>query len=480
MRADLFILLVALAQIGAVAMAQDKRAIVISPAGVGPTTCITHVTVIDMETGDEAQDRTVIISGDRIAEVKNSHEVKMPAGARIVDGTGKYLIPGLWDMHVHGTKYDASLHLYIANGVTGVREMFGPPDANKFRAELGARIIDAPHIYLGSPIVDGKPPDWPDSIIVETPEKARQVVDEQKQRGADFIKVYNELSREVYFAIIEEAKEQNIPVEGHVPVRISVWEATAAKQKSIEHLMGMALACSSRNQDLWPKAIAARDEKEADTVVLQAWRSHSDDKCQQLFTEFKKNGSWPVPTLAADRSFGFLNDAQFTSDNRIRYFGGEFRDWLMAKDDPRMKQWTASEFEMERELFADDKRLVGELFRAGVPMLAGTDSGNPFCFPGFSLHDELALLVDSGVTPLGALQAATRNPAIFMKAEDRYGSVTAGRVADLVLLNADPLKDIRNTTRISEVFLGGKEFDRSALDQALRNAEAEAKETSAH
>jgi imidazolonepropionase-like amidohydrolase len=175
-----------------------------------------------------------------------------------------------------------------------------------------------------------------------------------------------------------------------------------------------------------------------------------------------------------------LNDAQFTSDNRIRYFGGEFRDWLMAKDDPRMKQWTASEFEMERELFADDKRLVGELFRAGVPMLAGTDTGNPFCFPGFSLHDELALLVDSGVTPLGALQAATRNPAIFMKAEDRYGSVTAGRVADLVLLNADPLKDIRNTTRISEVFLGGKEFDRSALDQVLRNAEAEAKETSAH
>lgn len=153
-------------------------------------------------------------------------------------------------MHVHGTDVDSILPLYIANGVTGVREMWGPLDANKFRAELAAKHLIAPHIYLGSPIVDGKPPVWPDSIAVETAAEARKVVDEQKQKGADFIKVYSFLSRDAYFAIIDEARRQNIPVDGHVPNSVSVWEATAAKQRTIEHLFGMELGCSSREKDL--------------------------------------------------------------------------------------------------------------------------------------------------------------------------------------------------------------------------------------
>jgi Amidohydrolase family len=170
----------------------------------------------------------------------------------------------------------------------------------------------------------------------------------------------------------------------------------------------------------------------------------------------------------------FLNDAELRSDKRINYFGGEFRDWLSAKDDPRLKSWTTADFELERELFRDHQQLVGELSHAGVPLLAGTDAGNPFCFPGFSLHDELALLVESGVSPLGALQMATRNPARFMGATDKYGSVTQGKIADLILLDADPLQDIHNTTKISEVFLDGKEYDRPALDQILASAEKSA------
>lgn len=140
-----------------------------------------------------------------------------------------------------------------------------------------------------------------------------------------------------------------------------------------------------------------------------------------------------------------------------------------------MKRMTTADFVVERELFAYDEKLVGAMFRDGVPFLAGTDTGNPYCFPGFSLHDELALLVESGVSPLGALQAATRNPAIFMDASDKYGSVAPGKVADLVLLDADPLKDIHNTTRTLEVFLAGKEFNRAALDDVLKRAEAAAK-----
>jgi imidazolonepropionase-like amidohydrolase/ketosteroid isomerase-like protein len=436
---------------------------------------ISHVTVIDTETGKEATDQTVVISDGRISDVANSNNVAVPAKAHTVDGRGKYLIPGLWDMHVHATRFDSTLPLYIANGVTGVREMFGPPDANKFRAELAAKHLVAPHIYLASPIVDGKPPVWPDSIEVATADEARRAVDEQKQRGADFIKVYSLLSRDAYFAIVDEARRQSIPVAGHVPNSVTLLEAAAAKQQSIEHLIGMDLACSSREKDLRPKILAAKPIGiEFDSLVLAALQSYSDERCKGVFAELKKNGSWPVPTLTVWRSVGMMNDPQFTSDNRVRYFSGEFRNWLNGSLDARMKEWSASQFGVRRDIFTAESKLTGELFRAGVPMLAGTDVGNPFCFPGFSLHDELALLVEAGVTPLGALQMATRNPALFMGATAKYGSITPGKVADLVLLDADPLKDIHNTTKISEVFLDGKEYDRPALDQILASAEKSA------
>ena len=476
MRAVLsFLFLVGLGQLCPAAAAQERPTPVSSPNMATSQTYITHVTVIDTETGKEAKDRTVVISGERILEVRNSKSAKPPADAKVVDGTGKYLIPGLWDMHVHRTALESTYPLYLANGVTGVRDMWGPADANRFRAELAAKKIDAPHLYLASPIVDGSPPIWPNSIAVGTPEEARKVVDDQKGKGADFIKVYSRLSRESYFAIIDEGRKQNIPVEGHVPDRISVWEATAAKQKSQEHLLGIPVACSTREQELWPRIIEAKPGGEYWRLVAEADHSYSEGKCQRLFAEFKKNGSWAVPTLTVNRSFGWLNDPQFTNDGRLRYFAGWFRDWLSAKDDPRLKQMTTEYFANNREAFAEDEKLVGAMFRGGVPLLAGTDTGNPYCFPGFSLHDELALLVESGVSPLGALQASTRNPAIFMEASDKYGSVTPGKVADLVLLDADPLKDIHNTTKISEVFLAGKELNRAALDDLLKRAEAAAK-----
>ena len=474
MRAKLCLSLVAFGQLCAVAMAQVQSSAVISQSNADSTIYVTHVTVIDTEAGKEMQDRTVTILGDRISEEKDSKGIKPPAGAKVVDGTGKYLIPGLWDMHVHSWDFDATFPLYIANGVTGVRDMFGPPDANKFRAELVAKKVVAPHFYLASPIIDGHPKVWPTSIEVNTPEEAREVVDEQTRRGADFIKVYSRLSRESYFAIIEESRRQKIPVEGHVPSLITAWEASSAKQKSFEHLGGIPLACSSREEELRPK-IAAANPRERSRLAAEASRSQSEARCERLFREFRKNRTWQVPTLTVNRSFAMLNDEQFRRDDRLRFFGGDYRNWLVAKDDFRLKAWTEEDFAIERELYAYDEKVVGAMFRAGVPMLAGTDTGNPYCFPGFSLHDELALLVESGVSPLGALQASTLNAALFMSVSDKYGSVSPGKIADLVLLDADPLVDIHNTTKISEVFLAGKEFDRAALDQMLRNAEAAAK-----
>jgi len=262
-------------------------------------------------------------------------------------------------MHVHGTDVDSTLPLYIANGVTGVRDMFGPPDANKFRAELAAKHLTTPHIYLGSPIVDGKPPVWPDSITVETAEEARKVVDEQKQRGADFIKVYSLLSRDAYFAILDEAKRQNIPVAGRVPNSITLREAAAAKQRSVEHLIGIELACSSREKELRSKILAAKPIGiEFDTLVLAALQSYNDERCKAVFAALKTNESWPVPTLNAWRSVGFMNDPQFASDNRVRYFSGDFRDWMTGKADARLKEWSAADFGVRRNVFSAESKLT--------------------------------------------------------------------------------------------------------------------------
>lgn len=438
---------------------------------------ITHVTVIDTETGKELQDRTVIISGDRIAEVKDSREVKPQAGAKVVDGRGKYLIPGLWDMHVHRTEYESTYAMYLVNGVTGVREMAGPPNTHQFRAEMAAKSIDAPHIYFASPIIDGYPPRsrGSDHIIVRNAEEARTVVDEQKQNGADFIKVYDRLSRESYFAITDEARRKNIPVVGHVPFVVTAAEASAAGQKSIEHVHAVPLACSSREEELRADLVTAPNSwKIWNPIYLKAYETYSDDKCHRLVEEFHQNGTWLTPTLVVFRSAAFSNDPQFRNDNRLRYFGGQLRSSLEKHFIAERTNFDAADFAIERELLNRRKWLVGTLFRAGVPMLAGTDTPLPFCFPGFALHDELALMVESGVTPLGALQAATRNPAMFLDATDKYGSVTPGKIADLVLLDADPLQDIHNTTKIAEVFLSGKEFDRAALDRMLRSAEEQA------
>jgi Amidohydrolase family len=437
-----------------------------------PKIYITHVTVIDTETGKEATDQTVVICGDKIADIGKSKNLAMPASARIVDGQGKYLIPGFWDMHVHRTEYESTYSIYIANGVTGVREMSGPEDTNKFRADLAKRHIDTPRIYLASPIIDGYPPRWQDQIAVRNADDARAVVDDQKKNGADFIKVYDRLSRESYFAIIDEARRQDIPVVGHVPFAITALEASAAGQKSIEHVHAIPLACSSQEAELRSRLLTAPNSwKLWNAIYMEAYQTYDDAKCQRLVAEFRRNGTWLVPTLVVFRSAAFSNDPQFRNDDRLRYFSGQMKTWLEKHFVAEPSNFDASDFAIERELFTRRKELFGALFRDGARLLAGTDTPNPFVFPGFGLHDELTVMVEGGVTPLGALQAATSNPAVFLGITDKYGSVTPGKIADLVLLDADPLKDIHNTTKISEVFLSGKEFNRAALNQLLKSAE---------
>ena len=234
---------------------------------------------------------------------------------------------------MHRTEFESTYPMYLVNGVTGVREMSGPFDASEFRSKLATEKRDTPHLFLASPIVDGSPPRNPDQIVVKNAEEARYVVQAQKRAGADFIKVMDRLSRDEYFAIIDEAKRQDITVVGHVPFAISAWEASASGQKSIEHVHAVPLACSTREAELRARLVATRENswKLWNPIYMEAYESYSDAKCQQLFAEFRRNGTWSVPTLIVYRSTAMSSDPQFRNDDRLRYFGGQMRGHALKK-----------------------------------------------------------------------------------------------------------------------------------------------------
>ena len=425
---------------------------------------ITRVTVIDVSTGAKLADRTVVLQGDRILSVDPPDSAKPPQG-RVIDAHGAFLIPGLWDMHVHIQDLE-DLPLYIANGVAGVRMMFGVKKPNELRAKLAT--VTAPEVIIGSIILDGDPPVWPGSIVIHKPDDARRVVDEVKASGADFVEIGNAIPRDAYFAVVNEARKQNIPFAGYLPLRVRASEASEAGQRSIESLDGIDLGCSKREQDLM-KGLRPGDRSGNMNLKVEAINTFDAAKCQSLFKQFRYTATWQVPTLTAHRSMAYLDDDHFTADPRLIYMSREVRRlWDEASD--FSSRPPHEEFEFLRNLFRGDKQLVSNLFRSDVPLLAGTSATSAYCLPGFSLHDELALLVESGLTPLAALQAATIRPAEFLGRTADLGTVAPGKLADLVLLSADPLADIHNTTQIQAVWFRGKYFDRAALDALLEAA----------
>lgn len=457
-----------------------------------PVIAVTHVTVIDGTGAKSKPDQTVLVTGTRITAVGNTGEVKPPAGATVVAGAGKFLIPGLCDMHVHW--YDDNyLPLFIANGVTSIRMMWGMPLHHEWRKEIEQGSLIGPRLLIASAIVDGPKPVWPGSLTAGNAAGGRKAVTESKAAGADFVKVYSLLPREAYFAIADEAKKQGIPFAGHVPVSVSAAEASAAGQKSIEHLTGVLQACSTNADDLLksaqkvldtiltttnsPLSIAAEERHEEQLALA----TYGPKKADGLFAEFKQNHTWQCPTLTVLRLDTFADDpSSFTNDARLKYLPAELRSqWDDFNNGSGTGHHTPRDPALGRMLFQKDLALVGAMQRAGVGILAGTDTLNPYCLPGFSLHDELGLLVQSGLTPMEALQAATANAARFMGLEKDSGAIEPGKLADLVLLDADPLQDIHNTTKIHAVFANGHLYDRSALDKFLHDAESMASASSA-
>jgi hypothetical protein len=442
---------------------------------------LTHITVIDLTSGRAKSDYTVVVTGQRITEMGETAKIGVPAGSQVVDATGKFLIPGLWDMHVHWSDKDY-LPLFIANGVTGVRLMWGQPAHQEWRRAIDAGQLLGPHLVIASPIIDGPKPIWDGSISVTNETQARQAVAKVKREGADFVKVYQGLLRDTYFAIADESRKQGLAFEGHVPQSVSAEEASRAGQKTFEHLVGVLPACSTRSDELLKAAQA--DLTQGIASKPKFWGAHvkqlrqamldtySPDKAAALFALFKSQDTWQCPTLTLLRMFGYGDDPAFLDDPRRKYVPKV----LLAFWDPAAVDGGRSpeDFAFSRKEFQRDLELVGAMQKSGVGILAGTDTSNPFCFPGFSLHDELGLLVQAGLSPMQALQTATLNPARFLGREQDFGTVERGKLADLLLLDANPLDDIANTKKIFAVMVGGRFLPRASLDRMLSGVEARA------
>jgi imidazolonepropionase-like amidohydrolase len=527
----------------------------------------THVIVIDATGAPAKPDMTIVIVGDRIAELGPTKKARVPKDAQVVDAAGKFLIPGLWDMHIHlfmhppsppNTHEGLSMPIFpmsLANGVTGLREMTADLEDLKqieqWRVDMAQGKLLGPHIRTASASFEGAHPASPSSLRVADEAQGRALVRTYTQAGADSVKVYGTLSRNVYFAIVDEARRLRIPVVGHVPSSISAAEASDAGQRSIEHLTRVwhdastphvssaaavadpdpqtsarlksvlfniangdpgfplapdepfVLTRQGRGFVMWVRTTSELGElasggevksfdllesgqSEGERVYryravvgseplevtfrvkangkidfsADDHRTYDERKATELFERFRRNATWQCPTLQSWLMF----NGNYAGDSRAKYLAPTmktFWDFLLREHPPADIRYFQ---QYGRNLI----KLVGVMQKQGVQILPGTDD---YRYLGFNLHDELALFVEAGLTPMEALQTATRNPAMFFGMEKDLGTIEKGKMADLVLLDANPLDDIHNSQKIAAVVLGGRFLSRLDLDRMLADVE---------
>lgn len=457
------------------------------------TLAIRGVTLIDVIDGVLRAEHTVLLTGNRIVAVGAADEVTIPDGAEVVDGARGFLIPGLWDMHVHSvanvawdrrvssvTTSDWHFPLFLAHGVTGVRNM-GDATADLaleltmlVKRRLAEGKIHGPRFFASGPAIDGAPPLTSNPVVVRTAAEARGVVDRLADNEADFVKVYENLSREAYFAILDQAQRRGIAVDGHVPFRVLPKEAAEAGQRTFEHVLAMALGCSTRaeaEREEFARVLSAAGRSavtEQTPLALfqherRLYESRDPAACAETIAAYRRHEVAEAPSLVGYHHV--VNAQEVLSDaTRMRFVPRAIRRNWETRMRSEMGRTIQSVLRPIVPLQSENVRL---LHGAGVMLLAATDVGIPTLVPGISLHEELVLLVDAGLSPLEALRAATINPARVLDLAGSLGTIEVGKLADLVVLEANPLADISNTQRIRAVVADGRLYRRADLDTLL-------------
>lgn len=448
-----------------------------------PEMAFTSISVIDVNGGPTRDQMTVVVSGRRISAVYPTDARRFPANVRIVDGRGKFLIPGLWDMHVHAFNTpESTLTLgqratdiyfpqFLASGITGIREMGGWLETvTSIRQRVRAREVFGPRIVAAGRSFGGKnrwAPPSPHVWVVTSADSAPAAVDSMRRAGVDFIKVHDLLSREAYFAIAKRAHELGLPLVGHLRPDVTLEEAIDAGQVGVEHVpIELVVACAGGGTPVANEFYAQWIKGGWSAFVrrtAELWASRDPSLCSRIMSRMREAGVRVTPTLILrmqDSSLlGRIPLNALTSANAKRCVS-DVADWGSSSDSLRALYY--------RTVF----EVVGTLHAAGVQLLAGSDGPGGCLAPGIALHQELENLVRAGLTPVEALLAATLEPARFLGLADSLGTIQAGKVADLVMLDADPLIDIRNTRRIVGVVADGRWLDHSELNRMEQRARA--------
>lgn len=461
---------------------------------------IANATLIDPLSGQVLANHSVFVEGDRIVGIESSGRTGSFVATDSVDGTGRFLIPGLIDMHVHlfGSERVAAptLDLLLANGITGFREMasdcWDPARDGALCTEALRRLaqevrqrerVTPQPLALASAPVNGVsqrerlPENAPPFLAPETDEEGRELARWLIERQIDVVKVYNSVPRQAYFGLLEEANQLSLEVSGHLPLGVSVVEASEAGHRTIEHARDLPIACgdySDQYRRIMSSVVdgVAGAEAPGDEVRLRSILEAFDEAtCDQVFETLVAHETYLVPTHGTREMDFRAGDSTYRADDRMRYILRPIRGgWESDLD--RTARASPEEVALFREFYELGVRLSGLAHAAGVKVMAGTDTNDTMIFPGFALHDELARFVDAGIRPMDVLRTATTIPAEYLDRSSDLGTVSVGSLADLVLLSEDPLADIRNTQSIEAVILRGQVQNRAALDELLRGVEA--------
>lgn len=437
---------------------------------------ISNVNIIDVENGTTNEHQTLAITDEKITSITPFSEDTELISESVIDGTGKFMIPGLWDMHVHGaaSNEDNMSALFIPNGVLGVRDMHGDLKVRDYMVK--SKTI-APKIFLSGAILYGDMPGF--NLNVKDPEEAVRLVDSLHTAGADFIKVYDFLSKDMLDAIAKRCQELNMPFAGHVSMEATPVYVSELGQRSIEHLSGIDEYISQNRKAIDSLEPLMMESYKAQNIpgflqsmlVIGNYMTQNDDeKLNELAEVFKKNNTYMVPTLSVIHSRGSLDSFDGNTLEHKEYMPKELlASWELSHQFP-FNMFSPNDWEMQHKLVELADHIVKNLNDKGVPILAGTDCTISSVIPGFSLHGELDLLVQAGLTNAEALKTATINPARYFEIEDSYGIVSEQKVADLVLLDRNPLENIENTKSIHAVIQNGTYYNRSQLDAMLEKA----------
>lgn len=449
--------------------------------------CIEHITVIDAKNG-LLPDRTVVIQEGKISQVVSSKDLKLSSVNQVVDGRGKFMIPGLWDAHVHFAYQEelapTMLKLFMAYGITSVRDTGGEINfLKKLKDACAEKPTETPRIMIAGPLIDGLPTVYdgsdpghpPLAVGANSVEDAVRIVDQLDSIGVDFIKAYEMLTPEQFKAVIARAHEKGLKVTGHVPLSMDVVSASNVGLNSMEHLRNLEMSMASGSDNLLKERLDMLEHgkqghggklRSAIHSAQRMWSLENSDSVEvnKVLSVLAKNQTWQIPTLTIDVFDAYKTFATPSWQESFKYLPShieqrwktEIADLVAGGQDPSIKEYADWMVNM-----------IGEIHKAKIGIMAGTDCPIYYLTPGLSLHEELALLVKAGLSPLEAIETATLKPAQYFDLEKELGLIEEGMLADLLILDANPLTDIRNTTEINAVVKQGRMYTRQELDAML-------------